>query len=155
MQFRCRVLLFRLFFWLFLTDPFTTALGCVHKGAPGPTPTGQVHTRTQGAYWAPSHFILLRYTRAWARHNTWEQICQTHPPVHTRPSLVVLPPPRHCSLLGGRHLKPRPRDRHPPANGSTPSLPFSYSSKCLLVLGFFKLNGISQDGIPLGQNCAM
>ena len=26
--------------------------------------------------------------------------------VHTRPSLVVLPPPRHCSLLlGGRHLK--------------------------------------------------
>ena len=60
---------------------------------------------------------------------------ETLPLVQTRPSLVVLPPPRDCSLPHwpppklfhtGRHLNPRPRDRHPPANGSTPSLPFSY-----------------------------
>ena len=62
---------------------------------------------------------------------------QTHSLVHTRPSLVVLPPPRHCSLLGGRHLKPRPRDRHPPANGSTPSLPFpTRPNVFFLVWGF-------------------
>ena len=41
--------------------------------------------------------------------------------VHTRPSLLF-PPPRHCSLLA-RHLNPRPRDRHPPALGSTCNLP--------------------------------
>ena len=90
-------------------SPLHFAEFTIHKGAPRPSPTGPVHRGTPVT--TSPHFTTTHQIPG-ASFALW---------VHTRPSLLF-PPPRHCSLLA-RHLNPRPRDRHPPALGSTWNLP--------------------------------